>query len=84
MCIRDSPSLKKVVIVDEDINVGDGEKVEWAVLTRSQPDRDYYIYKNQKGSSLDPTRYSDGTTSKIGIDATIPVSEDKGEYLNYR
>jgi len=78
------PSLKKVVIVDADINVGDGEKVEWAVLTRSQPDRDYYIYKNQKGSSLDPTRYSDGTTSKIGIDATIPVAEDKGEYLNYR
>jgi len=78
------PSLKKVVVVDGDINVGDGENVEWAVLTRSQPDRDYYIYKNQKGSSLDPTRYSDGTTSKIGIDATIPVAEDKGEYLNYR
>ncbi|CAI8231157.1 MAG: Phenolic acid decarboxylase subunit C [Methanobacteriota archaeon] len=81
---RGHPSLKKVVVVDGDIDVGDGENVEWAVLTRSQPDRDYYIYKNQKGSSLDPTRYPDGTTSKIGIDATIPVTEDKGEFLNYR
>ena len=78
------PSLKKVVIVDEDIDVGNGEKVEWAVLTRSQPDKDYYIFKNEKGSSLDPTRYPDGTTSKIGIDATIPFGRDKSEFLNYR
>ena len=78
------PSLKKVVIVDDDINIGNGDEVEWAVLTRSQPDKDYYIFKNQKGSSLDPTRYPDGTTSKIGIDATIPFGMDKSEYLNHR
>jgi UbiD family decarboxylase len=78
------PSLKKVVIVDDDINIGNGDEVEWAVLTRSQPDKDYYIFKNQKGSSLDPTRYPDGTTSKVGIDATIPLGMDKSEYLNHR
>ena len=81
---RGHPSLKKVVIVDADINIGNGDDVEWAVLTRSQPDKDYYIFKNQKGSSLDPTRYPDGTTSKIGIDATIPHGMDKSEYLNHR
>ena len=78
------PSLKKVVIVDGDVDIGNGDAVEWAVLTRSQPDRDYYIFSNQKGSSLDPTRYPDGTTSKIGIDATIPYQSDKDEFINYR
>ncbi len=43
------PSLKKVVIVDGDVDIGNGDAVEWAVLTRSQPDRDYYIFSNQKG-----------------------------------
>ena len=78
------PSLKKVVIVNSDIDINDGDEVEWAVLTRSQPDKDYYIFKNMKGSSLDPTRYPDGTTSKIGIDATIPFGEDDSEYKNHR
>ncbi len=78
------PSLKKVVIVDADIDINSGDEVEWAVLTRSQPDRDYYIFSNQKGSSLDPTRYPDGTTSKIGIDATIPPDLEKDEFVNYR
>tara|TARA_Y100001980_G_C14556822_1_gene350756 strand:- start:4839 stop:6110 length:1272 start_codon:yes stop_codon:yes gene_type:complete len=78
------PSLKKVVIVNSDINIDDGDEVEWAVLTRSQPDRDYFIFRNKKGSSLDPTRYPDGTTSKIGIDATIPYGDDESEYKSHR
>jgi len=78
------PSLKKVVIVDGDVDISNGDEVEWAVLTRSQPDRDYYIFTNRKGSSLDPTRYPDGTTSKIGIDATMPYNSDKNEFVNYR
>ena len=81
---RGHPSLKKVVIVDEDIDISSGDAVEWAVLTRSQPDKDYYIFTNQRGSSLDPTRYSDGTTSKIGIDATIPFNSDKSDFSNHR
>lgn len=78
------PSLKKVVIVNSDVNIDEGDEVEWAVLTRSQPDRDYFIFKNKKGSSLDPTRYPDGTTSKIGINATIPFGEDDSEYKSHR
>ena len=82
--LKKIPSIKKVVIVDEDVDISNGDEVEWAVLTRSQPDRDYYIFTNRKGSSLDPTRYPDGTTSKIGIDATMPYNSDKNEFVNYR
>jgi UbiD family decarboxylase len=65
-------SMKMVTIVDEDIDIGDPVRVEWAMMTRWQPDTDTIILSNQKGSSLDPSRDSDGLTSKIGYDATIP------------
>ena len=64
-------SMKQVIVVDNDIDVTDSSRVEWALMTRWQPDRDTLILSNQKGSSLDPSRSSDGTTSKIGMDATI-------------
>ena len=65
-------SMKMVTIVDEDIDIGDPVRVEWAMVTRWQPDTDTIILSNQKGSSLDPSRDSDGLTSKVGFDATLP------------
>ena len=50
-------SMKMVTIVDEDIDISNPVRVEWAMVTRWQPDRDTHIYPNQKGSSLDPSRY---------------------------
>ena len=73
-------SMKQVVVVDEDIDVTDPSRVEWALMTRWQPDADTVILSGQKGSSLDPSRNEDGTTSKIGMDATLPVAEDRGPY----
>ena len=80
---RGHGSMKKVTIVDSDIDITNPREVEWAVLTRSQADRDYIILSNQKGSSLDPTRYEDGTTSKLGIDATMPLNSDYSKYQRY-
>jgi UbiD family decarboxylase len=69
-------SLKHCVIVDEDINIYDPHDVEWAIATRFQADKNTIILSNQPGSSLDPSGdLSEGkkaTTSKAGIDATIP------------
>lgn len=48
-------SMKMVTIVDEDIDISNPVRVEWAMVTRWQPDRDTHIYPNQKGSSLDPS-----------------------------
>ena len=76
------PSMKAVTIVDTDINPADPVRVEWALMTRWQPDKDTVILSNQRGSSLDPTRTDDGLTSKIGYDATIPFGSDKKPYTS--
>jgi 2,5-furandicarboxylate decarboxylase 1 len=65
------PSMKKVTIVDQDVDIYDDRQVEWAVATRFQAHRGLIVVNNAAGSSLDPS--SDGTTSKMGIDATKPI-----------
>jgi UbiD family decarboxylase len=75
-------SMKMVTIVDEDIDISDPVRVEWAMATRWQPDKDTVILSNQKGSSLDPSRNEDGTTSKVGFDATIPFGYDKSGFMS--
>jgi len=66
-------SLKLAIVVDEDINIYDPNDVEWAIATRVQPDKDVYIFRDQIGSSLDPSADQvTRKTSKWGIDATIP------------
>jgi 2,5-furandicarboxylate decarboxylase 1 len=75
-------SMKMVTIVDEDIDIADPVRVEWAMVTRWQPDKDTIILSNQKGSSLDPSRNPDGTTSKVGFDATISFDADKSGFMS--
>ena len=74
------PSMKQVIVVDDDIDTSDPVRVEWALMTRWQPDKDTIILSNQKGSSLDPSRSEDGLTSKIGMDASLPPGIDKSPY----
>ncbi len=68
------PSMKNVIVVDEDIDIFNDREVEWAVATRMQGDRIIKI-PGAAGSSLDPS--TDGTTYKVGFDATIPMGADK-------
>ena len=75
-------SMKMVTVVDEDVDITNPVRVEWAMVTRWQPDRDTHIYPNQKGSSLDPSRYEDGLTSKVGFDATIHYSDNPEGYMS--
>ena len=72
------PSMKKVTVVDEDVDPADSDAVEWATATRMQPDRDLEVVENAKGSSLDPSQdYDRGVTAKWFVDATKPA--DGGE-----
>ncbi|RAP48426.1 MAG: hypothetical protein BZ136_04950 [Methanosphaera sp. rholeuAM74] len=64
------PSLKHCVIVDDDINIFDPVDVEYAIATRLKGDDDIIIIPKARGSSLDPVAQIDGTTTKVGIDAT--------------
>jgi 2,5-furandicarboxylate decarboxylase 1 len=66
--------MKRVVIVDHDVDVFDDRQVNWALATRCQPDRDIAIITNARGSDLDPSTREDGYTAKWGVDATAKPS----------
>lgn len=76
------PSLKRVVVVDLDVDVHDPAAIEWAIATRVQADRDLVVIPGCRGSSLDPSRDErDDTTAKWLIDATIPNGRARGDFL---
>jgi UbiD family decarboxylase len=66
--------VKRVVVVDHDVDVFDDRQVTWAIATRCQPDRDLTVIANARGSDLDPSSKEDGYTSKWGVDATAKPS----------
>ena len=65
--------IKYVVVVDQDIDPFNTEEVLWAMATRVQAHEDIDIIKNVKGNMLDPSLTDDILTSKVIIDATIPL-----------
>lgn len=64
------PYLKTVIAVDEDVDVMRDEEVLWAMATHFQPHQDLFVVDGLPGSALDPSSSPDGTTSRLGIDAT--------------
>jgi len=66
--------MKRVVVVDHDVDVFDDRQVNWALATRCQPDRDITIITHARGSDLDPSTREDGYTAKWGVDATAKPS----------
>ena len=66
--------MKRVVVVDHDVDIFTDRQVSWAIGTRCQPDRDLVIVSNARGSDLDPSTREDGYTAKWGVDATAKPS----------
>jgi UbiD family decarboxylase len=66
--------MKRVVVVDHDVDIFDDRQVTWAIATRCQPDRDITVITNARGSDLDPSAKEDGYTAKWGVDATAKPS----------
>ena len=66
--------MKRVVVVDHDVDVFDDRQVNWAIATRCQPDRDITVITQARGSDLDPSTKEDGLTAKWGVDATAKPS----------
>ena len=74
-------SLKRVIIVDEDVDINNPSEVERAQALKVQGDKDIYLYPKQKGSSLDPSSdLKTRETCKVGIDATIPWGRPKENF----
>ncbi|MGQ0570383.1 MAG: UbiD family decarboxylase [Armatimonadota bacterium] len=75
-----APQAKWVIVVDEDIDVRNWDEVLWAMYTRVQPDRDVMIFPPMVGAPLDPSAPIYRHSSKIGIDATIPMGADRERF----
>lgn len=71
---------KYCMVVDEDVNIFDDRDLDWALCTRVQPHRDVHIFPIMVGAPLDPSAPIVRHTSKMGIDATIPLGEDRAPY----
>lgn len=74
--------FKCAIVVDEDVDIYDDQKVIWAVMTRTQADRSFFTVPNSYISRVDPTGYapwqSGGAgdrllSTRLGIDATRPL-----------
>lgn len=78
------PSLKHAIVVDEDVDIFDPEDIEYAIATRVKGDDDIMVVPGARGSSLDPCAKPDGTTTKIGVDATKPLDKlEKFERVSF-
>ncbi|MDP6483791.1 MAG: UbiD family decarboxylase [Nitrospinota bacterium] len=80
-------AVKLVIVTDDDVDITDWMGLERALAFRVQPDEDVIIVSGARGKHLDPTlrasqlpKGSLPTTSKMGIDATIPEGVDRSEY----
>lgn len=85
---RGHTSLKHVVVVDRDVDIYNPGEVEWAIATRFQANRGLLVLPDEPGSSLDPSaRHIPGQkarTAKMGLDATIPLKDDRTSYERLR
>jgi 4-hydroxy-3-polyprenylbenzoate decarboxylase/2,5-furandicarboxylate decarboxylase 1 len=67
---------KYVFLVDEDVDIYDMNKVVWAMVFRSQPDRDVIIIPRVAGGPRDPSTLEPDVTAVMGFDATEPIGEN--------
>jgi 2,5-furandicarboxylate decarboxylase 1 len=79
-CFAASHPLKLVVAVDEDIDPFSLDEVEWALATRFQASDGIVLINGARGSSLDPSSEKSAVTSKLGLDATLPVKAEKSKF----
>lgn len=75
--------IKRVVVVDQDVNIDDSDEVEWAIATRFQADKDLVVISGAQGSKLDPSSRN-GISAKVGLDATTPVDAPPLDFKRIR
>lgn len=87
MALLSLMGVKFVTVVDDDIDIYNEEEMSWALSLRVQPDQDVTIVRNVQAKHMDPTVRAHHlpkgqlpTTSKMGIDATIPPDISRSEY----
>jgi len=80
--------VKMAIVVDDDIDIFNRDELDWALTFRMQADKDVIVVQGARGDKSDPS--AGGwqlpteqltTSSKLGIDATIPDGIPKEEYM---
>ena len=66
---------KIIIVVDDDIDIFDMEKVLWAVATRTQADEDVVIFPRLVATAMDPSVRKLRVGAGLGIDATRPFGQ---------
>jgi 2,5-furandicarboxylate decarboxylase 1 len=78
-----SQEIKRVVVVDKDVDIFDPVDVEWAIASRFLAASDTMIVHRALGNKLDPSS-DDGISDKMGIDATVPLGADPFRFETVR
>jgi 3-polyprenyl-4-hydroxybenzoate decarboxylase len=61
---------KITIVVDDDIDIFDMEKVLWAIATRTQADQDVIVFPRVVATAMDPSVRKLRVGSALGIDGT--------------
>jgi 2,5-furandicarboxylate decarboxylase 1 len=62
------------VVVDSDIDLFNDSSIWRTIATRVKVDEDVFHIRDAKGHPLDPTAKKGFLVSKVGIDATKPIT----------
>ena len=66
---------KITIVVDDDVDIFDMEKVWWAITTRTQADEDVIVFPRVVATAMDPSVRKLRVGSSLGIDATKPFGQ---------
>ena len=72
---------KITIVVDDDVDIYDMEKVLWAIATRTQADEDIIIFPRLVATAMDPSVRKFRVGSSLGIDATKPFGRQFPEMV---
>jgi UbiD family decarboxylase len=72
---------KITIVVDDDIDIFDMEKVWWAIATRTQADEDVIVFPRVVATAMDPSVRKLRVGSSLGIDATRPFGQNFPEIV---
>ncbi len=74
--------LKYVILVDEDVDLGNPMDVLWALSTRVDPGKNLHVFFQMTMEPLDPS--TDGVCDKLGFDARRPAGVEGEGFLRTR
>jgi len=86
MCFATSPSVRMVVLVDDDVDIYDANDVLWAMITRCDPGEAMMILPPSGNWSTNLVRPISPSTPKyrVGYDCTVPFASkaqfNRGEF----